>query len=89
MCKKRTEKFHILCLFSVGANCVRLRAFTELPYEDDFLSVVKPALWKASLRLLFLFLFFKSHYKFADIFSGVGLRDKLDCVSHNFDLLGI
>ena len=42
----------ILCLFSVGANCVRPRAFTERPYEDDFLSVVKPALWKAPLRVL-------------------------------------
>ena len=30
-------KFSVL--FAVGANCVRPRAFTERPYEDDFLSV--------------------------------------------------
>ena len=32
-------KFSVL--FAVGANCVRPRAFTERPYEDDFLSVGK------------------------------------------------
>ena len=33
-------KFSVL--FAVGANCVRPRAFTERPYEDNFLSVDKP-----------------------------------------------
>ena len=32
-------KFSVL--FAVGANCVRPRAFTERPYEDDFLSAGK------------------------------------------------
>ena len=37
-CKKGQRISHSLS-FSVGANCVRPRAFTERPYEDDFLSV--------------------------------------------------
>ena len=36
--KKDREISHSLSFF-VGANCVRPRAFTERPYEDDFLSV--------------------------------------------------
>ena len=39
-CKKGQRISHSLS-FSVGANCVRPRAFTERPYEDDFLSVGK------------------------------------------------
>ena len=39
MQKDREREF--LCPFAVGANCVRPRAFTERPYEDDFLSVGK------------------------------------------------
>ena len=38
--KKDREISHSLS-FSVGANCVRPRAFTERPYEDDFLSAGK------------------------------------------------
>ena len=38
---KKGQRNHVLCPFSVGANCVRPRAFTERPYEDDFLSVGK------------------------------------------------
>ena len=34
--KDRESTFSVL---AVGANCVRPRAFTERPYEDDFLSV--------------------------------------------------
>ena len=33
--------FHVLCSFAVRANRARPRAFTERPYEDDFLSVGK------------------------------------------------
>ena len=47
--RKKDREREILCPFAVGANCVRPRAFTERPYEDDFLSVGKPALWKAPL----------------------------------------
>ena len=38
---KKGQRNHVLCPFSVGANCVRPRAFTERPYEDDFLSAGK------------------------------------------------
>ena len=40
-CKKGQRNFTFSVLFAVGANCVRPRAFTERPYEDDFLSVGK------------------------------------------------
>ena len=36
---QKDREREILCPFAVGANCVRPRAFTERPYEDDFLSV--------------------------------------------------
>jgi len=38
---KKDREREILCPFAVGANCVRPRAFTERPYEDDFLSAGK------------------------------------------------
>ena len=38
---QKDREREILCLFAVGANCVRPRAFTERPYEDDFLSAGK------------------------------------------------
>ena len=37
--KKRTENVKFSVLFAVGTNCVRPRAFTERPYDDDFLLV--------------------------------------------------
>ncbi len=48
-------KFSVL--FAVGANCVRPRAFTERPYEFDFLSAGNPALWKTPLLRCFLYQF--------------------------------
>ena len=38
---EKGQRRKISVLFAVGANCVRPRAFTERPYEDDFLSVGK------------------------------------------------
>ena len=38
---QKDREREILCPFAVGANCVRPRAFTERPYEDDFLSAGK------------------------------------------------
>ena len=38
---QKDKEREILCTFAVGANCVRPRAFTERPYEDDFLSAGK------------------------------------------------
>ncbi|MBR2461170.1 MAG: hypothetical protein IKB34_08080, partial [Clostridia bacterium] len=39
--KKGQRIFMFSVLFAVGANFVRPRAFTEHPYEDDYLSVGK------------------------------------------------
>ena len=51
---QKDREREILCPFAVGANYVRPWAFTERPYEDDFLSVGKSALWKAPLVGAFL-----------------------------------
>ena len=45
-------KFSVL--FAVGANCVRPRAFTERPYEDDFLSVGKTCFMEGTHSPAFL-----------------------------------
>ena len=55
---KKGQRNHVLCPFSVGANCVRSRAFTERPYEDDFLSAGKPCFmedipWRAFMESAF------------------------------------
>jgi len=54
-CEKRTENFHVLCPFAVGANCVRPRAFTERPYEDDFLSAGKTCFTAGTLSAVFFY----------------------------------
>ena len=56
---KKDREFSCSLSFSVGANCVRPRAFTERPYEDDFLSAGKPALWEAPLSG---FSFFRAYF---------------------------
>ena len=54
-------KFSVL--FAVGANFVRPRAFTERPYEDDFLSVGKTCFMEGTpferLSAFLSFTFFK------------------------------
>ena len=52
--KKGQRIFMFSVLFRRGVLCVRPRAFTERPYEFDFLSAGKPALWKAPLLSAFL-----------------------------------
>ena len=54
VCNKRTENFHVLCPFVVGANCVRPRAFTERPYEFDFLSAGKTCFMEDTLWRIYL-----------------------------------
>ena len=51
--KKGQRISHSLSL-SVGANCVRPRAFKERPYEDDFLSVGKTCFMVGVAFSLFL-----------------------------------
>ena len=51
---KKDREFFFSALLVVGANCVRPRAFTERPYEDDFLSVGKTCFMEGTpLRLFF------------------------------------
>ena len=58
--KKDREISHSLS-FSVGANCVRPRAFAERPYEDDFLSVGKICSITDTFRVLFVLCFYSFH----------------------------
>ncbi len=56
---KKDREREILRPFAVGANCVRPRAFTERPYENDFLSVGKTCFMKDTpWRVPFVILIF-------------------------------
>ena len=64
--KKDREISHSLS-FSVGANCVRPRAFTERPYKFNFLSAGKICFMEGTLSGLFLFESFSDEGDAAEI----------------------
>ena len=54
---KKDREREISVLVAVGANCVRPRAFTECPYEDDFLSVGKTCFMEGTPSYTFFICF--------------------------------
>ncbi len=80
--RKRTENFHVLCPFSVGAFCERPRANAVRPYEDDFLSAGKTCFMEGIPCEAFLTLIlYKSNRHGAEVVVSLYQEQRGICIS--------